>query len=135
MTLGHILCHNGDQIDRVTADVFRKPDKEQDLVDCANLSKVALHHWFGEYETSMRPKVTHVFFTCVDIAECNEDSHSVSPFNSLFRSKRDLSERITDISEENLDRRLSWLTRELNEVKRTLQSLRRDSESGKNVLN
>ena len=51
-TLGRVLCDNGDDIDRVTADVFRKPDSEGDLVRCADTARVprvALQPWFGEY--------------------------------------------------------------------------------------
>lgn len=46
-SLGRVLCDNGDDLRRVTPDVFKKPDKEGDLVDCAEVKGVGLHPWFG----------------------------------------------------------------------------------------
>ena len=47
-SLTRVVCDNGDDIDRVARDVFVRPEKEEDLVQCQTVPRMSLNEWFGE---------------------------------------------------------------------------------------
>ena len=46
-TLSGILCDNGDDIDKVTMDVFKRPEKDEDYISCRDILRPSFNAWFG----------------------------------------------------------------------------------------
>lgn len=48
VTLGRVVCDNGDDIAKVTPNVFLKPKEKGDIIPCSQVPKMSLNVWFGK---------------------------------------------------------------------------------------
>ena len=45
--MARVLCDNGDDIQKVTKDIFKMPT-EKDFITCDKVPKISLNDWFGK---------------------------------------------------------------------------------------
>ncbi|XP_059088461.1 peroxidasin-like isoform X1 [Tigriopus californicus] len=120
VTLGRVVCDNGDDIAKVTPNVFLKPKEKADIIPCSEVPKMSLNVWFeceATREDLLSTQQDRRFRRHLDYSVANGTSH-------------DSNEDVMEIRIEGLEEELRLTRRKLSKIRREFKLFKKALRDG-----